>query len=247
MKIRLVEEDHLETLVLNGPVLLVDDDEAIVSFLKAYLEALGCRIVTASNGREALDAVNKISPAFIILDLMMPFMDGYAACEEIRKLSGAPILMLTAKMDEDDKVRGLLAGADDYLTKPFSPRELAARMQAILRRISGSREHFRRIRVADFEYDEERHHFSWKGTPLYFTFQEAKILIHLAENKTRILTREQLLEVLYPAGDSEVTDRIIDVHIGNIRHKFRAIDSAFDLIITCRGIGYSMKEEPYEN
>lgn len=234
----------MESLLLNGSILVVDDDVSIANFLKDYLEALGCRVVCVKDGQEALNITKKTAPAFVILDLMMPFVDGYAVCEEIRKISQVPILMLTAKMEEEDKIRGLYTGADDYLTKPFSPRELVARMQAILRRTEDKRisaSHL--LQISHLSYDSEKHSFQWKGKPIYLTLQEAKVLQMLMEAAYRVCTREQLLDILYPAGDKYVTDRIIDVHIGNIRQKIRAVDERFDLIETVRGIGYRLKEE----
>lgn len=234
----------MDMLFLNGPVLIVDDDPSIASFLETYFQAIGCQVVLATDGQKALKVIEKESPAFVILDVMMPFMNGFMTCKEIRQRSDTPILMLTAKIEEDEKIQGLQLGADDYLTKPFSPRELVARMQAILRRTKdkctfGSN----LLRISNLTYNSEKHLFQWKGKPIYLTLQEGKLLQALMEATYRICTREQLLDILCPVGDKYVTDRIIDVHIGNIRQKIRATDEGFDLIETVRGIGYRLKEE----
>lgn len=235
------------TLSLEGPVLVVDDDAAIVRFLETYLEALGCEVLTASDGHKALKILDKFNPSFVILDVMMPFQDGYETCRQIRKKSDSPILMLTAKIEETDKIRGLELGADDYLTKPFSPRELVARMQAILRRanrpLKNEEVSTPILRFGELTYDAKRHLFNWVGHSVYLTSQEAKIMIELLEKKGLISTREHLLNVLYPTGEEGAVDRIIDVHIGNIRQKLRAIDSTYDPIQTVRGIGYRLQEE----
>jgi DNA-binding response OmpR family regulator len=236
----------MNLLVLNGPVLVIDDDPSLVTFLKDYLEALGCEVYSAKNGQDALNLIGKLSPAFIILDLMMPFLDGYETCKKIRKTSQVPILMLTAKIEEEDKLRGLYMGADDYLTKPFSPRELVARMQTILRRCLNKTDFIIKLSCGYFFYHEEKHMFFWKRSPIHLTYQEAQIAIYLLESKGKVCTREQLLNCLYPNGDSDVVDRIVDVHIGNIRQKIRAVDSSFNLIRTIRGIGYCL-EAPNEN
>lgn len=236
----------MNLLVLNGPVLVIDDDPSLVTFLKDYLEALGCEVYSAKNGQDALNLIDKLPPAFIILDLMMPFLDGYETCKKIRKTSQVPILMLTAKIEEEDKLRGLYMGADDYLTKPFSPRELVARMQTILRRCLNKTDFFTKLSCGYFFYHEEKHKFFWKSSPIHLTYQEAQIAIYLLESKGKVCTREQLLNCLYPNGDSDVVDRIVDVHIGNIRQKIRAVDSSFNLIRTIRGIGYCL-EVPNEN
>lgn len=175
----------------------------------------------------------------------MPFMDGTTACWEIRKISNAPIVMLTAKIEEEDKIRGLERGADDYLCKPFSPRELVARMQAILRRMRTSERKASGLILnnnANLLYESESHRFYWKKAPLQFTYQEAQIVITLLKMQGKVCTREHLLNVLYPLGDKDVVDRIVDVHIGNIRQKIRDTDPGFDLIETVRSIGYRLKE-----
>jgi DNA-binding response OmpR family regulator len=236
----------MDSILLNGPVLVVDDDHSLSTFLKEYLEALGCEVFSAKNGQEALNLLGKMSPAFVILDLMMPFLDGFETCKEIRKTSQVPILLLTAKIEEEDKLRGLHNGADDYLTKPFSPRELVARMQTIMRRYLSGISSSNKLHCGSLLYYEERHLFFWKRSPIHLTFQEAQITIHLLKNMGKVCTRDELLECLYPTGDNDVIDRIIDVHIGNIRQKIRAVDERFNLIRTIRGIGYCL-EAPNEN
>lgn len=236
----------MDHLLLEGPVLVVDDDHSLATFIKDYLEALGCEVFCSKDGQDALNRISVMSPAFVILDVMMPFMDGYETCFEIRKMSRVPILMLTAKIEEEDKVRGLQIGADDYLTKPFSPRELVARIQAIMRRYLYRRSAPNKLYCSGLLYDKERHLFFWKREPIHLTFQETQIAIHLLERKGKVCTREHLLNCLYPNRDRDVVDRIIDVHIGNIRQKIREVDSKFDLIKTIRGIGYCL-EFPNEN
>ncbi|MDR6998641.1 response regulator transcription factor [Neobacillus niacini] len=231
---------------LTGPVLVVDDNPSLVTFLMDYFEGLGCKVYCAKNGQEALSLIKKVSPSFIILDLMMPFLDGYETCKEIRRNSQVPIIMLTAKVEEEDKLRGLYSGADDYLTKPFSPRELVARMQTILRRCLSETDFPNKLQCGYLLYDEDKHMFFWKKSLIHLTLQEAQIVIHLLECKGKVCTREQLLNCLYPNGDYDVVDRIVDVHIGNIRQKVRTVDPEFNLIKTIRGIGYRL-EVPNEN
>ncbi|PUA36437.1 hypothetical protein C8Z91_23835 [Paenibacillus elgii] len=235
----------MNKLQLEGPILIADDDASLVSFLQEYFGALNCRVLAASDGQRAVELVKTEAPSFIILDIMMPFMDGTTACWEIRKISSAPIVMLTAKIEEEDKIRGFERGADDYLCKPFSPRELVARMQAILRRMRTSERKASGLILnnnANLSYDSESHRFYWKKVPLQFTYQEAQIVITLLKMQGKVCTREHLLNVLYPLGDKDVVDRIVDVHIGNIRQKIRDTDPGFDLIETVRSIGYRLKE-----
>jgi two-component system response regulator VicR len=225
-------------------VLLVDDEKTLVKALKFNLEKEGFLVEEAFNGEEALDKAFKVNPDIIILDLMLPGLDGFEVCREIRKKEEIPIIMLTAKGEDIDKVLGLELGADDYMTKPFNPRELVARMKAILRR-SGTRDEGLRkqIQIGALQIDLLQHRVRQGEREIDLTAKEFALLSFLASNAGRVYSREELLEQIWGYnyyGDA----RTVDVHIRHLREKIEEDPSNPQLIITVWGTGYKFREEP---
>ena len=223
-------------------VLVVDDDQRLVSLVRMYLEREGFQVVSAYDGLQALDLVTRHCPGFIILDLMLPRLDGVSVCRQIRKTSSVPILMLTAKVEETDKVVGLDVGADDYLTKPFSPRELVARVRAILRRTGPHDRPVSRLVHGSLVMDLDRHEVFLEDREVRLTAIEYKLLQALMEFPGRAFTRGQLLAHVYAFNESNVVDRTIDVHIGNLRVKLGDDPAQPHHIQTIRGVGYKLLE-----
>jgi DNA-binding response OmpR family regulator len=221
-----------------GLVLVVEDDSKTASLIGLYLQREGYQIAMARDGEHALSLARHENPVFVILDLMLPKMDGWEVCRRIREFSEVPILMLTARGEEFDRVLGLTIGADDYMVKPFSPRELVARVKAILRR-SGQKapKEPERLAMGDLSLDVSKHVVRVKNREILLTPSEFKLLRLFMEAPGRLFTREQLLEVLYPQGE-EVIDRVIDVHIGKLRQKIEPDPVHPRYIMTVRGFGY---------
>jgi DNA-binding response OmpR family regulator len=220
-------------------VLVVEDDPKMVNLLRLYLERGGFIVTAAYDGRAGLEAVERAHPDFVILDLMLPHLDGIEVCRRIRATSDVPILMLTARVDEVDKLLGLSLGADDYVTKPFSPREVVARVNAILRR--ATREGPRKVlRHGDLEMDLDRHHVRHDGREVRLTPIEFKLLQVFLEAPERALSREQLLNRIHAFHEVDVVDRTIDVHIGKLREKLADDPARPRYIATVRGIGYKL-------
>lgn len=222
-------------------VLVVDDDENIVKLIKLYLEKEDYKVCTANNGREALDVFKREKPSIIILDIMMPEMDGNQVCREIRKTSDVPIIMLTAKGETFDKVLSLELGADDYIVKPFEPKELIARIKAILRR-SDSKNRMRDgecITYDKLEVNLANYELKIDGKILEIPPKELELLYFLASNPNRVFTREQLLEEVWGFdyfGDS----RTVDVHIKRLREKLEGVEANWQLK-TVWGVGYKFE------
>lgn len=221
---------------MSHKILVVDDEESIITLLRFNLEQAGFTVISALDGKSALRKVHTEKPDLIILDLMLPELDGLEVCKKLRQDGIAtPILMLTAKSDEFDKILGLELGADDYLTKPFSPREVLARVKAILRRtqmLETAPEEEERLRVGELEIIPGNHEAFYQGEELNLTPKEFELLVYLVRNKGRVLTREQLLNTVWDydfVGDT----RIVDVHISHLREK---INKTY--IKTVRGLGY---------
>ena len=221
-------------------ILVVDDEPKIVRLARDYLEKNGFRVVTAGDGQSALTVARREKPDLVILDLMLPVMDGREVCRILRRESDVPIIMLTALSEEIDQVTGLEIGADDYITKPFSVRTLVARVRALLRRTRGDFKAPNIIRTSGLEINLEKHSVNFKGNPLKFTPNEFKLLVLLASRPDQILTREQLLEDLHGAASS--MDRSVDSHIKNLRKKLEAA-SGEPMIETVYGIGYRLIEK----
>jgi len=220
-------------------VLVVEDDPKMLHLLRLYLEREGFGVVTAADGQAALDAADRTHPNLVILDLMLPRLDGYEVCRRLRATSDVPILMLTARVDEVDKLLGLQLGADDYVTKPFSPREVVARVRAILRRTEPARRD-RILRHGDLEMDLDRHHATVAGREVRLTPIEFKLLQTFLEAPQRAFTRDQLLTAIYPHHEAAVVDRTIDVHVGNLRAKLGDDPARPRYIATVRGVGYKV-------
>jgi DNA-binding response OmpR family regulator len=218
-------------------VLVVDDDPKIVALVGAYLVRAGFDVATAGDGREALRLIRERRPRLVVLDLMLPELDGLAVTREARRDSDVPILMLTALGAVPDRIRGLGAGADDYLAKPFAPSELVARVQAILRRVPGPRDGGR-FRHGDLEIDVERHEVLRAGEPLELSPVEFRILAALVEAGGRVLTRDRLLDVIGGPHSAEVLERSVDVYVGRLRAKLGDDPERPRYVATVRGTGY---------
>lgn len=221
-------------------ILVVDDEPKIARLARDYLEKNGFRVLTAGDGQSALTMARREKPDLIVLDLMLPIIDGREVCKILRHESDVPIIMLTALAEEVDQITGLEIGADDYITKPFSPRALVARVRALLRRIRGGIKMPSIIRIGALEIDSEKYTVTFKGTPIKLTPNEFKLLFILANRPGQTLTREQLLEDLHGAASS--IDRSVDSHIKNLRKKLE-IDSSSPSIETVYGIGYRFVEQ----
>lgn len=225
---------------MSYKVLVVDDEKPIVRLVTFNLEKEGFATLTAYDGEEALQIINDAKPDLIILDLMLPRIDGLEVCRQIRqKNSPAAVIMLTAKDQEIDKVLGLELGADDYMAKPFSPRELIARVKAVLRRTSGKKESSREeaIIIGDLIIDTARHEVSVRGRQVELTPKEFELLELLAKNAGRVMTRNVLMDNIWGYtydGDT----RIVDVHISHLREKIEVNAKNPAYIKTVRGIGY---------
>lgn len=229
-------------------ILVVDDEEHIVELIKFNLEKNGYGVITADNGRDAFIIAKEQQPDLILLDLMLPGMDGLDVCKEIRRdsaISTMPIIMITAKGEELDKILGLELGADDYITKPFSVRELIARVKAILRRTSVKYED-NGFKFGDITIDFEKHEVRREGEKIELTLKEFELLEILIKNKGRVMTRDFLLDKIW--GYEYVGEtRTVDVHVRHLRQKIEKDDKNPVYIQTIRGIGYKFNYgEDYE-
>jgi two-component system, OmpR family, alkaline phosphatase synthesis response regulator PhoP len=220
-------------------ILVVDDEPKIVRLARDYLEKNGFRVATAADGQSALMVARREKPDLIILDLMLPVLDGREVCKTLRRESDIPIIMLTALAEEVDQVTGLEIGADDYITKPFSPRALVARVRALLRRTKGGVKPPNMIRAGGLEIDLEKYSVTFHGSPVRCTPNEFKLLQLLASRPGQTLTREQLLDDLH--GSASSFDRSVDSHIKNLRKKLE-VASGQPMIETVYGIGYRFIE-----
>ena len=230
-------------------ILVVDDERHIVELVRFNFEKEGYNVITACDGREANKRAQEEKPDLIVLDVMLPEMDGFEVCQAIQKdteMSEIPIIMLTARSEEIDKILGLEIGADDYITKPFSPRELLARVKARLRRIAVKQQKTDDvsgiIRIDSLIIDSERFEVTLDGIKLDLTLKEFELLKFLAKSRGRVLSREFLLENIWGyeyLGDS----RTVDVHIRHLRQKLESESADFKYIETVRGIGYKFKEK----
>ncbi|MFC1931355.1 response regulator transcription factor [Chloroflexota bacterium] len=221
-------------------VLVVDDDAKTVELVKLYLNRDGYRVLTAYDGTEALRLALEGHPDLIVLDLMLPGVDGLEVCRTIRNESDVPIIMLTARTTDQDKLTGLGLGADDYVTKPFSPRELAARVRAVLRRIPGERGPDR-VQRGELTVDFIKHEAFLAGRPLNLTSIELKLLGVLIKEPGRVFGREQLIEKAL-GYDFDGFDRTIDVHILNLRRKLEPDPRHPEYVKTVYGAGYKFSE-----
>jgi DNA-binding response OmpR family regulator len=219
-------------------ILLVDDEANIRDLASLYLEKEGFSIVEAGDGPEALVKFTREAPSMVVLDVMMPGMDGFQVCRELRKEHDVPILMLTARNEDIDKIVGLEIGADDYMTKPFNPRELVARVKAILRRVESGERTERRLSVANLEVDKSRREVRVDEKKRDLRTKEFDLLVAFMENAGFALTREALLENVW-GFDHPGATRTVDVHVQHLRSK---LEGAKVQIETLRGIGYKLVE-----
>ena len=221
-------------------ILVVDDEPKIVRLARDYLEKNGFRVVIAGDGPSALAMARRVHPDLVVLDLLLPGMDGREVCRILRAEGDVPIIMLTALSEESDQVAGLEIGADDYIVKPFSPRALVARVRALLRRTQGDVKTPAVIRAGGLEVDSVRHSATLDGKSLHLTPSEFDLLMVLARHPGQTLTRQQLMDDLYGGAASSV-DRSVDSHIKNLRRKLESISDA-RYIETIYGVGYRFVE-----
>jgi DNA-binding response OmpR family regulator len=226
---------------MTHTILVVDDEARIAKLVRDYLERAGFGVLTARDGEMALTLARREQPDLIILDLMLPGVDGLDVCRRLRQESGVPIIMLTARVEEADRVVGLELGADDYVTKPFSPRELVARVRATLRRAQGQVGPTAVIRAGDLELDTAALTATVAGEPVDLTPTEFYLLATLARQPGRIFSREQLLEAVHGVA-FEGYDRSIDSHVKNIRRKIETDPHRPRYIQTVYGVGYRFDE-----
>ena len=224
---------------MEKTILIIEDDANTTALITLYCEREGFRTLSAADGLSGLDKAGKERPDLIILDLMLPEMDGWEVCRRIRQASDVPIIMLTARGDEIDRVSGLSLGADDYVVKPFSPRELVERVKAVLRRIQRPLQEKRQVLShATLRLDLKKRRVSVKGLSVDLTPHEYRLLETPMTAPGRTYTRDELLDRLYPMGDAVVIDRVVDVHIGKLRQKIEPNPSEPQYILTIRGVGY---------
>lgn len=226
----------------RNKILLVEDEPKVCELIKAYLVKDGDDVVIAGDGKTAIEQAQLYKPDLILLDLNLPELDGLEVCRTIRKQSNVPIIMLTARDQEVDKVVGLEIGADDYVTKPFSPRELTARVSAVLRRYREGLKKGEMIVSGELRLDPEKHEATYFERPLSLTAAEFKLLSVLARNPGRVCTRLQLMDSAF--GESyEGYERTIDAHIKNIRQKMAKVaPDSTNPLATVRGVGYKLEE-----
>jgi DNA-binding response OmpR family regulator len=227
---------------LIARILLIDDDVALTGILAAALGDEGWAVATARNGAEGVRRFESDGADLLILDILMPELDGLEVCRRIRRKSAVPIILLSSRGEEIDRVTGLETGADDYLTKPFSTRELVARIRAIERRLTPAAAPLdERVQAGDLVLDVARFAVSFRGQPVTLTRSEFALLAVLARNQGRVLSRERLLESAR-GDDATVTDRTVDTFIKRLRKKLRDADATFDEIETVIGVGYRYRE-----
>ncbi len=228
----------------SARILLVDDEQAIQTLLSYPLRRDGYEVVTATDGRQALDRFAEQRFDLVVLDVMLPHMNGIEVCRRLRSRSQVPIIMLTARDDESEKVLGLEIGADDYITKPFSVRELRSRVRAALRRSDFARSHHASqepIETGDLRIDFDRRTVAARGSEAELTYVEFEILSALIRSAGKALSREALLEAVW--GDAAYRDpRTVDVHIRHLREKLEPDPSAPEHLFTVRGVGYRFRD-----
>ncbi len=222
-------------------ILVVDDEQRIIDLARMYLEQDGFQVRSVTNGTSARRMILQDKPSLVVLDLMLPGMDGLEVCRRVREQSDVPIIMLTARSDDIDKIVGLELGADDYLTKPFNPRELVARIKAILRRTDragAQAEAPPAITIGNLRIDAQRRRIEVADTVVELRMKEFDLLQHLAQNKGVVFSRERLLNVVW-GYDFVGETRTVDVHIAHLRHKLRGMTPKIE---TVWGVGYKLEE-----
>jgi DNA-binding response OmpR family regulator len=228
---------------VSRTILVVDDEPQIVRLVRAYLEEEGFRVVTAFDGEQALYAARHEKPDLVVLDVLMPKMDGLEFTSRIRRERNVPIIMLTARAEETDRIVGLELGADDYVTKPFSPGELVARVRAVLRRSQAVVEPSPALRVGAIVLDRTAHAVAISGRPVELTPTEFGILEVLMTTPGRAFTRGELLEAVQGVA-FEAYERTVDAHVKNLRRKIEPDPARPRYVVTVRGVGYRLNPEP---
>jgi DNA-binding response OmpR family regulator len=226
-----------------GPILIIEDDKKTASLVALYLEREGFQPRIAYDGQQGLEMARQHPPLLIILDLMLPVIDGWEVCRQLRKSSDVPIIMLTARDEEVDLISGLTLGADDYVAKPFSPRELVARVKAVLRR--GRLRPLKEDKLLTYQglvLDSDKHKVTLNDSQILLTSHEYKLLQGLMASPGKVFTRDELVAILYPREEAIVIDRVIDVHIGKLRQKIEKDPGNPQFILTVRGVGYRFAE-----
>ncbi len=239
------------SVTARPPILVVDDDPKIVRLVRTYLERDGHAVIEAGDGRSALAAIALEQPRLIVLDVMLPEVDGLSVLAALRRTSRTPVIVLSARGGVGDRIDGLEAGADDYVPKPFSPAELVVRVRRVLERTGGTEPATasdtgaspETLRHADLEVDRARHEARVAGRPVALTTAEFRLLAALLEAGGRVLTRDQLMDALYGI-DEVVLDRTIDVHVGRLRDKLGDDASSPRYVATVRGVGYRTAPAP---
>jgi two-component system phosphate regulon response regulator PhoB len=224
----------------KATILVIDDEKDLIELVRYNLEKDGFDVIAATDGQSGLDVVKKHRPDLVVLDLMMPGIDGLQICKQLRadpRTGRIPVIMLTAKATEADRIVGLELGADDYITKPFSPREVVARVKAVLRRSNPAAEQRQEIRVGDLNIDLGGHEVSFKGQRVLLTATEFRILEFLAARPGRVFSRDEIIDAAL-GNETAVFDRTVDVHITAIRRK---LGMGAEYIETVRGFGYKFR------
>ena len=226
------------------PILVVDDDAKIVSLVRTYLEREGYEVIDARDGRSALAAINRHDPLLVVLDLMLPEIDGLSVLRAVRRQTEVPVVILSARGTVQDRIEGLAIGADDYVPKPFSPAELVLRIQRVLARTSADGEagraprRSRALRLGDLVLDRQRHQATIDGAVVPLTTAEFRLLTALLEADGRVLSRDQLLDAMHGLGERDVLDRAIDAHVRRLRDKLGDSAEQPRYVATVRGVGY---------
>ncbi|MFN2150639.1 MAG: response regulator [Anaerolineales bacterium] len=227
---------------MNETILIIEDEPKVAKLARDYLEQSGFRVLTATEGLTGLAMARREHPATVVLDLMLPGLDGLDVCRALRRESEVPIIMLTARAEEADRLIGLELGADDYITKPFSPRELVARVRALLRRVKGTVYQPGVIRAGDLMIDSASHRVTRAGENIHLTRFEFNLLQILAQHPGQIFSRAQLLEKLHGVA-FDGYDRSVDAHIKNLRRKLEIDPAEPRYILTVYGVGYKFNDE----
>ena len=226
---------------MNEKILIVEDEVRIVRTLRLYLEQAGFAVTAVHDGAQALPAFRQERPSLVLLDLNLPGQDGLDICRSLRRLGNIPIIMLTARTEEMDRLIGLELGADDYISKPFSPREVVARIRAVLRRTQGSMSTSEILQAGALQLDTAAYRAWLDGQLLDLTQTEFELLATLMRNKGRVLSRAQLLEAIQGVAYEEL-ERAIDQHIKNVRRKLKNVVGKVTIIETIYGVGYRLDE-----
>ena len=222
----------------DAPILVVDDDPKILQLVRMYLEREGFRVITVADGLAAISAIRERTPRLVVLDLMLPTLDGFEVLRAARAESNVAVLMLSARGGTADRISGIASGADDYLPKPFSPAELVVRVKALLRRAEPRERERRSLLLGDLAIDLDRHEVRRGGQRIALTQSELSLLAALVQAGGRIVTREVLLDALYGKDEAEVLDRTVDVYIRRLRDKLGDDPDRPRYVATVRGAGY---------